>query len=181
MTEYSESAELATELALEDLEERSPGWFRGVAFTTLALSVLASIAALLAGMTAHEILLERTEELVAVTDRDADQISVEILQTKHDIQIALGVTPDPEEVEEIAALEAEVAEADAEARADEAAVREYSSEHLVFALAATIFAVGIAVTGLSAIVRQRWLWGAGIVMGVVAAAILGAGVVWMVA
>ena len=181
MGEYDEAANLAAELALEDIEERSPNWFRGVAFTTLALSVLASIAALLAGMTAHEILLERTEEIVAITDRNADQISVEVLQAKHDIQIALGVTPDPAEVEEIAALEAKAAEEDAEARTDEAAVRESSSEHLVFALAATIFAVGIAITGLSAIVRQRWLWGAGIAMGVVAAAILSAGVVWMVA
>ncbi len=181
MSEYSESAELATELALEDIEERSPGWFRGVAFTTLAFSVLASIAALLAGMTAHEIILERTEEIVAVTNSDADRISAEVLRSKHEIQIALGVTPDAEEVEEVAALEAKAAEENEEALTDEAAVREYSSEHLVFALAATIFAVAIAVTGLSAIVRQRWLWGAGIVMGIVASGILGAGAIWMFA
>lgn len=179
MGEYDESAALAAELALEDLEDRAPTWFRGVAFTTLILSVLASIAALLAGMTAHEIILERTEEIVAVTNSDADRISAEVLQSKHDIQIALGVTPDAEEIEEIAALEEKAAEENAEALADEAAVREYSSEHLVFALAATIFAVAIAVTGLSAIVRQRWLWGAGIVMGIVASGILGAGAIWM--
>ena len=181
MSEYSESAELATELALEELEGHTPSWFRGVAFTTLVFSVLASISALLAGITAHEIILERTEEIVAVTDRDADLITAEVLRSKHEVQIALGVIPDAEEVEEIAALDAEAAAEDAEAAADEAAVRENSSEHLVFALAATIFAVAIAVTGLSAIVRQRWLWGAGIVMGVVAGAILAAGAMWMFA
>jgi hypothetical protein len=179
VNEYSESSELATELALEDLGDHTPSWFRGVAFTTLGFSVLASIAALLAGMTAHEIILERTEEIVAVTDRDADLITAEVLRSKHEVQIALGVTPDAEEVEEIATLEAEAAAEDAEAAAGEAAVREYSSEHLVFALAATIFAVAIAITGLSAIVRQRWLWGAGIVMGISAGAILAAGAVWM--
>jgi hypothetical protein len=181
MGEYDEAASLASELALEDLEERGPGWFRGVAFTTLAFSVLASIAALLAGMSAHEILLERTEEIVAVTNRDADRITVEVLRAKHEVQTALGVTPDAEEVAEIAALEAEAAVEDDKALADDAAVREGSSEHLVFALAATVFAVAIAVTGLSAIVRQRWLWGAGIVMGVVAVAVLAAGVIWMFA
>jgi len=113
VSEYSESAELAAELALEDVEEHSPGWFRGVAFTTLAFSVLASIAALLAGMTAHEIILERTEEIVAVTNSDADRISAEVLRSKHEIQIALGVTPDAEEVEEVAALEAKAAEENA--------------------------------------------------------------------
>ena len=177
MGEYSDSAELA----LENVEEHAPSWFRGVAFTTLILSVLASIAALLAGMTAHEILLDRTEEIVAVTNRDADRISAEVLRTKYEIQVALGVTPDAETLEEIAALEAEAAAENAEAIADEAAVREYSSDHLGFALAATVFAVAIAVTGLSAILQQRWLWGAGIVMGVVAAEIFSAGTIWMFA
>ena len=181
MGEYDETAALASELALEDIEDSGPGWFRGVAFTTLIFSVLASIAALLAGMTAHEILLERTEEIVAVTNRDADRISVQVLEAKHEIQIALGVAPDPEEVKEITDFRAEAAEEDAEARTDEAEVREYTSEHLVFALAATVFAVAIAVTGLSAIVRQRWLWGAGIAMGVVAAGILAAGATLMFA
>ena len=147
---------------------------------TFAL-VLASVAALLAGMTAHEILLERTEDLVAVTNRDADRISVEVLRTKHEIQTALGITPEAAEVEEVAALEAEAAAGNTEASAEEDAVRVHSSEHLVFALAATVFAVAIAVTGLSAIVDRRWLWGAGIVMGVVASGILAAGAIWMYA
>jgi hypothetical protein len=181
MPEYDESATLATELALEDVEDRAPNWFRGVAFTALTLSVLASVAALLAGMTAHEILIERTEEIVAVTNRDADRISVEVLRSKHELQTALGITPDAAEVEEVAALDAEAEAENTQAEAEEAAVREHSSEHLVFALAATVFAVAIAITGLSAIVDRRWLWGAGIVMGVVASGILLWGALWMYA
>jgi hypothetical protein len=72
MTEYSESAELAAELALDEFSEGVPSWHRGVAFTILVLSVVTALSALLAGMTAHETLLDRTEEIIDISIAEAD-------------------------------------------------------------------------------------------------------------
>ena len=66
MTEYGGASEIAGEMALEELGEGVPSWYRGVALTILALSVVTATAALLAGMTAHETLLDRTEEIIDV-------------------------------------------------------------------------------------------------------------------
>ncbi len=168
MTEYAESAEIAAELALEDLGGRGPSWFRGVAFTTLILSVLTAAAALLAGMTAHETLLDRTEEIIAISTADTDRVTAEVLSSKHEILTALDVPLDPAEVALVEEYEAEAAALAAEGDAAEVAALSAASSHLVAAIAATMFAISIAVTGLSAVVRQRWLWFVGIGLGVVA-------------
>jgi hypothetical protein len=73
VTEYGSGSEIAAELALDDLSESVPTWFRGVAFTILVLSVVTAVAALLAGMTAHETLLERTEEIIDISIAETDQ------------------------------------------------------------------------------------------------------------
>jgi hypothetical protein len=168
MTGYSESGEIAADLALEDVEKRSPDWFRGVAFTTLVLSVLTAAAALVAGLTAHETLLERTEEIVEVSAAESGVVSAEILQSKHDILTALGESPDPDEVAFVEEMGAEAERVAAEGAAAEAAALSSASNHLISAISATLFAVSIAVTGLAAVVRQRWLWGAGVGLGAIA-------------
>jgi hypothetical protein len=90
MAEYGESADMAAELALEETTEGVPSWYRGVAFTILMLSVVTALAALLAGMTAHETLLDRTEEIIDVSVAETDQLTAEILRMKHELQEALG-------------------------------------------------------------------------------------------
>ena len=181
MTEYGESSEFAAELALEDISEGVPGWYRGVAFTILVLSVVTALSALLAGMTAHETLLDRTEEIIDVSIAETDQLTTEVLRSKHDIQAALGQPVDPEEVAEIERLEAEAVVFEEEAQAAEASALGAASNHLLLAIAATIAAVAIAVTGLAPIVFQRWLWIAGIVIGGLATALLAIGIVKIVA
>lgn len=177
MTEYGESAEIAAELALEDISEGVPSWYRGVAFTILVLSVVTALSALLAGMTAHETLLDRTEEIIDISIAETDQLAIEVLRSKHDIQTALGQPVDAEEIEEIERMEAEAElyeEAAVEAEADALGA---ASNHLLLAIAATIAAIAIAVTGLAPIVFQRWLWIVGILIGGVATVILLFGVV----
>ncbi len=177
MTDYGGTSEVAADLALEDISEHVPRWYRGVAFTILVLSVVTAIAALLAGMTAHETLLERTEEIIDVSSLQTDRLTIELLRTKHELQTALGQAVSDDEVEQIERIEAEAKQYEAEADVAEASALSSASEHLLFAIAATIAAVAIAVTGLAPIVHQRWLWTAGVVIGVLGTAVLVAGVV----
>ncbi len=181
MAEYGESAELAAELALEVVSEGIPAWYRGVAFTVLVLSVVTALAALLAGMTAHETLLDRTEEIIDVSVAETDQLTVEILRTKHELQVALGQSVDPAEIAEIERMEVEAERYEDEAAEVEASALGAASNHLLLAIAATIAAIAIAVTGLAPIVFQRWLWVVGIAIGSVATAILVTGVIRIVA
>jgi type IV secretory pathway VirB2 component (pilin) len=177
VTEYGAGSEIAAELALEDITERVPTWFRGVAFTVLVLSVVTAVAALLAGMTAHETLLDRTEEIIDVSIAETDQLTVELLRTKHDIQRALDQPVNAAEIEQIERVEAEQKQAETEADSAEAATLDSASNHLLLATAATIAAVAIAVTGLAPIVRQRWLWTVGVLIGVLAVVLLAVAVV----
>ena len=171
--EYEESVEIVTEaVEVASEESRSPvAWHRGVAFTSLVLALLAATAALLAGITAHEILLERTEEVIDVSRIEGDRVTIEVLEAKHEILVAVGVEPPEDEVAQIAAYRDETRDLESEAAAAEGAVVTASSEHLRFAVAATVVAVGIAISGLSVMMARRWVWLAGTVVGVVGAVI----------
>lgn len=171
-TEGSEPTELATEMAMEVGDDGASGteWHRSVAFTTLVIAVLAASAALLAGITSHEILIDRTEEIVDIAIAQGDLARAQTAMATHELLNALGVTPDPDDVARAEELRSE---ADAFLERALEADREASfagSLHLVFSVAATIFAVAIAITGLSAIVDRRWLWATGV-------AIAGAGLI----
>jgi hypothetical protein len=181
MAEYGESAGMAAELALEDISEDVPSWYRGVAFTILILSVVTALSALLAGMTAHETLLDRTEEIIDVSIAETDQLTVEVLRSKHDIQTALGQPVNAEELEEIERMEADAERYETEAEEAEASALDAASDHLLLAIAATIAAIAIAVTGLAPIVFQRWLWIVGILIGSLATVLLVIGVTRIVA
>ena len=180
MTEYGGASEIAGEMALEELGEGVPSWYRGVAFTILVLSVVTAMAALLAGMTAHETLLDRTEEIIDVSVAETDQLTIEILRSKHELQVALGAPVDAGEVAEIERMAAEAQLYEEAAEEAEADALGAASNHLLLAIAATIAAIAIAVTGLAPIVFQRWLWIVGIVIGSVATATLVIGIVRIV-
>jgi hypothetical protein len=128
-------------------------------------------------MTAHETLLDRTEEIIDVSVAETDALTVEILRTKHELQVALGQPVDPAEVAEIERMESEAEEFEREAAAAEASALGAASNHLLLAIAATIAAIAIAATGLAPIVFQRWLWIVGIVIGTLATILLGIGIV----
>lgn len=180
MSEFAESAEIAAEVAIESVGEGSTGggslsWHRSAAFTTLLLAVLAAISALLAGMTAGETLIDRTEEILDLSEALSDQVRIDVLEAKHQLLAAAGVGIPPEDIAEIEAIEAaekEFKEAQEAAR-DKAFAAE--NTHLVFGIAATIFAVSIAVTGMAVIVNQRWLVAAGGLGGLIGLGILGIG------
>lgn len=181
MAEYGESGDIASELALEETSGNVPSWYRGVAFTILLLSVVTALSALLAGMTAHETLLDRTEEIIDVSIAESDRLTIEVLRSKHELQTALGQTVDPAEVAEIERMKAEEEQYEDAATEAETDALNAASDHLLLAIAATIAAIAIAVTGLAPIVVQRWLWIAGIAIGSSATVLLVVGVVRIVA
>ena len=176
MSDIGDSTELAAELAMEAVDEpERRRWHSAVAFTTLVIAVLAATAALLAGMTAEEVFIDRTEQIIDIAIAQGDLERAQTLRAKHELLLAVGRTPDPAEIALVQELEA-----GARAELDEAAearneVRAVGSIPLVFAVAATVFAVAIAVSGLSVIVDRKWLWAVGsvIALGGVVALVVG--------
>lgn len=175
MSEANDGAEFAADLALEALGEsdlNDDNWRRKVAASTLVFASVAAVAALLSGITSHEILVTRTEEIVDFSLSEGDRIAAAVLDTKHDLQQVMGVEPDAEEV---AAVEGFLAEAELlreEARHLELESQQVGRSHLIFAMSAAIAAIGIAVIGLSVVVDRRWLWVTGTIAGGLAAAML---------
>mgnify|MGYP001815262256 FL=1 len=181
--EYEESVELVTEQTMEAASlghAASAPWHRMVAVSSLFLALMAATAALFAGITAHEILLERTEEVIDITFLEGERLSIEVIEAKHDVLAAIGVEPDPGEVARVEDYRRDVERLEAAADEADAAVVVSSSTHLRFAISATVIAVGIAVTGLSLLTR-RWVWVAGTVVGAVGVALLVTAVVDFVA
>lgn len=180
MTGYGETAEIAADLSLEDATAPVPSWYRGVALTILVLSIVTAISALLAGLAAHDALLDRTEEIIGVAFTGDDQLTIDVLRTKHALQIEHGEEVSVEELERIEAIEDDIQQLTSEVAAEGISARTSVAHHLLFALAATIAAIAIAVTGLAPIVHQRWLWAVGTVIGVVAVGFLTYGVIGFV-
>jgi hypothetical protein len=87
-------------------------------------------------MTAHETLLDRTEEIIDISIAETDELTAEILRTKHDIQRALDQPVSAAEIEQIERIDAERIELEAEADSAEASAIASASIHLLLATAA---------------------------------------------
>lgn len=186
MSEIGESSELVDELVMETVKgeegtHRAPKWYRQVALTSLVLALLTALGGLLAGMTAHEALLERTKEIIDVSRLEGDRISVEVLQSKHEILTSLEQQVDPGEVALIQAYEEEARELSREAMREEGQTQAIGSAHLVLAVAVTVLSVGITLSGMAVVVEERGLWIAGMVIGAVGALGLAVGIVMTLA
>jgi hypothetical protein len=167
MSEYGGASETAAELAFDDISDRIPGWYRGVAFTILVLSVGTAVAALFGGLAAHETLLGRTEEVLKLFIAEIDLVTADLLEAKHDLLTALGQPVDPAEVEGIQFLDEQSEGSAEDALESDLEALNFLAPHLLFAITATIAAIAIAPTGLAPILEQRWLWIVGGSVGVV--------------
>jgi hypothetical protein len=181
MSDFGEAAEIVNELALEmgQMDEKSPQdmkWHRQVALSTLLMALITAVGALLAGMTAHEALLDRTEELIAITIDENDRVRVEVLEAKMEIMAALGEAPNPADLAQIQIYQAEIEAMEEEAAQVEARVRAINTPHLILAISVTLLSVGIALSGMSIIVAQKSLWFAGLIVGVVGGIGVGLGI-----
>ena len=181
MSELAESNQMAADVIRETMgqdeaEGGSPPWSRGVAVSTLVMALLAAIAALLAGFAAYESLLERTSEIIAASYLEGARIEIEVLKSKHEILTAFGKQPDEAEVERIRQYEERIEEREIEALQAESLVLEEASVHYIFAIAVTFFSFAISVSGMSIIVKRKWLWGIGLGVGAVGVLFVGAGI-----
>lgn len=170
MSEHGETAELASELAIEELdhsqdESKQRRWHKQVALSTLVFAMLAALGGLLAGITAHENQQEKTEEIINLTILEGDRISIEVLKAKHDILANLGEAPPEEELSAISEFEAEIAIKQEIISEEELLADIASQTHLIFAISVAILAAGISLCGMAVVVSEKWLWIVGLIIG----------------
>lgn len=160
----------------EDHEEELPRWHRHISLVILIMALLSALGAVLAGMTANRAVIERTEEILEVSDLEGDRIFVEMLKTKHDILTALGESLDQDELETISLFEREMQELSREAVNEEAMVQTSSRANHLLTISVALLSMGTALCGMSIIANRKALWMVGIGIGAVALICMGVGV-----
>ena len=182
-SEFEESAETAYEPisgALGDTsKEKRPGWTSWVALSTMVIALFSAVGALLAGISANEALLERTQEILEVSKLEIDRLDVELLKSKHEILTSLGESPDLGEIERISEYEGEIEELKTVGAGDETRILTAINEHQLFAIAVTLFSLAITLSGFALIAKRRILWAVSLAVAAVGSALLGFGVYQM--
>ncbi|MFN2190238.1 MAG: DUF4337 family protein [Candidatus Promineifilaceae bacterium] len=153
----------------DDSEHHAPKWHRQVAISTLLMALITAVGALLAGITAHETLVDRTQELIEVSIAQSERMSIEVLKAKVEMMSALGHTHDPSDLAQISEYEDEAVEAEEEADQEESMVQAITTTHLSLAVSVTILSVGITLSGMAIIVNEKKLWYIGLVFGALGA------------
>jgi hypothetical protein len=184
MSEIPNTVEVADDFVkdvVEPIEEgvEHPHWHKHVAMTTLVMALLTALAAMLAGTSSQQSLIERTQEIMEINSLESDRIQVEVIKTKHEILIALEAVPDQAEAEAIAAFERPIREHKRHTDSEESTVISTIETHHIFAVAATLLSMGTALNGMSVIVNRKYLWVTGLVFGAIGTLGVLAGVVRM--
>ena len=184
MSELPETVETAQDFITDVIEPQEvggghPRWHKHVALTTLVLALLTALGAMLAGMSANQAMIERTQEIIEVNSLEGDRIYVETLKSKHEILTVLGETPDQTEITTISAIEEEILELEIRTAGDESLVKTTTKAHHIFAIAVALLSLGTALCGTSIIVNQKYLWGAGLLFGAIGTVGVGLGVLRM--
>ena len=165
---------------IQEEQEREGGSFlKNIALTTAVLAVFAAVAALRAGATINEALLERTEA-ARLQSEASDQwafyqakgLKAEAEESSRASWLALGKEPPPEYGERKARYLDEQNEIEKKAREKEkerdAKIAE--SDHLLhrhhrYANAVAIFQVAIALGAVAALTRSRGVWWLSMLLG----------------
>ena len=177
MADIGESVELVDELAMESTKGGvHPGWHKRAALSTLLMAVLATIGALLSGSTSAEAIMDRTQEIIEISILEGEEVEVAVLRAKHEILANLGEIPDPAELEEINAYEAQINELEKEAAVQEERIQFLSFPSLIFGVSVAILSIGITLVGMAVVIDMKILWYAGIVLGIVGAFGIGIGI-----
>jgi hypothetical protein len=143
----------------------TPRWFTHVALSTLLMALLSASGALMAAISAHESLLERSQEILDFVALETDRVEIEVLQSKHEILRHLDETPAESEVARVKAYREDVSRLTKAVSDEESLVRATTHAHLVFAVAVTLLSIGITLGGMAIIARQRFLWLIGLIFG----------------
>lgn len=181
--EVNELTQVTDDLIWETTEpeakERAISWSNQVAISTLVMALLSAVAALLAGFMANEALLERTNEIMEVSNVQGALLEIEMLKSKHDLLIVLGQQPDLAEMERVRQNEEKIEELTVEIRREENWVLGATQAHQILAVALTFLSIGISLSGMSLIVKRKWLWGMGLALGAIGLLLIGRGIFLM--
>ena len=174
MHKLESSTEQTRDIVVEEIDnqlgERIPQKHHTkIALTTMLMALLAAFGALMAGISAQEALIDRTQEIVNINVQESDRLAIDILKAKHEILISMGEQPDPLELEQIAKYEREATIRAQEASVEEQTVQALALPHLVFAVSVTLLSVGIALNGIAMVMDHRLLWLIGVACGIMGA------------
>ena len=182
-SEFEESAEIAHEPISDRLgdnsKEERPAWTSWVALSTIVIALFSGVGALLAGITANEALLERTQEILDFSGLKIDRLDVELLKSKHEILTSLGESLDLDEIERISEYEEQIGELKTKRADDELRSQTFIKEHVLFAISVTLFSLAITLSGIALLAKRRILWAVSLAFAAVASGLLGFGVYQM--
>jgi hypothetical protein len=177
-SELEEAADMAVERIREEMDGEGgsrDGLTKWVALSTMVMALLSALGALMAGITANEVMVERTTELLQTSEESADRLDVEMLRSKHAILVSLGEVPDPGEAARIAGYEADQEALAAETSGEESEVGTSLAAHERFALGVTLLSVAITLSGVTLVTKRKAAWGVGLSAAAVGVAFLAAG------
>jgi hypothetical protein len=177
-TEFKERLQEATEHAVEAAEHRSR-WVVYLSFSTALIAVLAAIAALESGTYSNQALMQKNEALLAQTkasDQWAYYQAKSVKAAIYATQAAAWKQTNPQlaEKDEAEAArygreEQEITKAanelEKEVKGDSESSDKSMEHHHRFAYAVTMFQISIALAAVAALSRQKTVWFAGLLIG----------------
>ncbi len=174
-TEIEESTDVAHEIIKEESanNHQTLNWINWVALSTLIMALFSALGALMAGISANNLLVERTKEILEASHLESDRVAIEVLKSRNAILAALGKAVDKSDLADIRKYQDDVKKFKVEAIDDEAEIIKTIFQHELFAIGVTILSLGITMSGISVITKRKNVWIIGLVFGVI-----GTGFVW---
>lgn len=168
MSENEAYTEQVVETIMEETlheKEIELEWNRWIALTSVILTVISAICSLGAGVSSQEASRLRDERTFSTASLSGKRSVVHVLQSQESMLAALKLPQNPHLSEVIAELQKETSSMENDAkRAAEVAEIELHTHHL-FEVASTFLGVAIGLCGLSILLRRKWVWSIGLVMG----------------
>jgi len=162
------------------LTDHDLSWFRPSSMMTMVIALFAAISGLLAGITANDVMVERTSEILTVERLQADRLTLELLNAKDEILEALdGKVVTDEAINKFRRLEDRIGALEREVENTESDVKGTLLAHELFAIAVTLFSLGITLSGLALVSRRKSLWLGGLVLGMGGGCLMGLGLLEM--
>ena len=161
----SRTGEESVENLPDQTAERKPEWITWSSLSTMAMAMITAVGILLSSVAMNEFFLERTTELVKLPQLSVARISIEMLESKHEILASLGETIDEEEIRRVAKYREEEAELEAAiAREDEISLSALMERRL-FAIGVALLSIATTMSAASIVVVRKNIWVAGLVFG----------------
>ena len=167
MSMESGLTEEARDILSEGSQEGKPQWVTWSSLSTMIMAMITAVGILLAGITLNEFFLERTVELIEVSEAGVDRVQIEVLESKHEILASMNQPVSSEEIARIRELRDEVEEKEAAIALEDAASRLALFEHELFAIGVTLLSMAITMSAVAVIMTRKRIWQVGILLGMV--------------